>query len=505
MRILITGILFFLLACVQTVSAQKYGFERKDLPKDLSQLSDPNHIIFCEDDKHIVSAVFNFNNDIKHYYWKVFSRTDLSLVKENKVVLPNDFESFLVIKPIVINSKSYIIGVKKTKTSLTIQNLQVDYMTGAIQREIELLQLDMKDAKGFFKEKNLLHVSLSPEQKILGIGIAYPSQNSAKKILHRIVTFDQNFKMINNKELEVEVPKGHTMSVNDFKTDDLGNSTLLLFSKSAESRSVIGYTEKYFTLSLFSQTQKIENHPIEIKDKYIQALAFEYASDGALFVAGYYSKSSDTNCEGEFFMKYDANGVKQDKVEQYPFQKIEIEENRKVKGGQKGSNDEEISDFNFSCVGLFLRPDGTFQFVSTRNIHTSIRGTGICIILSNYSSDGKRDNRIYFYNIGQKMFNKSTIIDGYHNGNCYAIFCGVSEKTVNGSNTNIKAIKFDKNSIGKAKVDVLSEPNTSFKAVGGSYDDQDIRKVNSFFSEKDGIIYVIAANQKRIFKIKLPE
>ena len=255
---------------------------------------------------------------------------------------------------------------------------------GRMQRVADI-SVDSRRAKGSFDVKS------SPDEKTILVNLNLPYEKEASERFGLRV-FDDEMNVL--WEREVELPyKDSEFAVRDLRVDDDGSVIMVgvKFAEKSEAKELRRdkqATYEYHLLVYRKDDAQPDDHPIRVKDKFLQDLTLSLGDDGDILCGGFFGNKGSFTVRGTFFLRLDRaskavvhesyKDFSDDFITQYMTEK---EEKKATKKADKKGEDLEL--YSYDLREIVRTSDGgavivgeQYQFyVTTHTMSTPNGGT----------------------------------------------------------------------------------------------------------------------------------
>ncbi|HMC98287.1 MAG TPA: hypothetical protein VKG92_11565 [Flavobacteriales bacterium] len=260
---------------------------------------------------------------------------------------------------ILVYTSAYDKKAKTTSLYLRVFN-ESDMTPIATIEKLHTLQAEDKRNTGDYA----VLVSPNDERILVRVNLPYEKEGRERFGLRM---YDKQLQML--WERQVELPyNDNEFTRASVRVDDDG-SVLLLGVKYDEKREAKENKKKgdatyvYHLLVLRPEGGEMEDHTIDVRDKFLQDMTFAMGKDGDVICGGFWGNKSSWSVRGAFFLRLDrkTKTINHESFKEFDHDFItaymtEKEERKAEKKAEKKGEDLEM--YNFDLDDIILRDDG---------------------------------------------------------------------------------------------------------------------------------------------------
>jgi hypothetical protein len=367
------GIVSFLLLCLALSNQAQI-----DVAWGGQQIANPKNSyiesIIGGNDAYVYALKVKSHGSRKQAHFAVdsYARTSLGFVGSKEFYLPPQSEATGLLERIFLGAGKYRIpGIEKI---FLIQNkflvfssfysrdkekyyAYMQYMSteGAPIGTYQLI--DSISALGKHNKGSFDFILSEDKSRILVYHSEPFDKNANEKFSYKVLDADLHTLWAKNLEMPYPDKQFH---INSYRIDNAGNVYMLAhIDKNKEELSRRKPTYIYSILAYFYQEDKIKEYKMDLGNEFISDAAFNINPAGDLVCTGFYSKSSESNQAGVFYMKIDRKTKEVVERSIREFDKdflLEFMSERKIDKGREL--------YNFDIGHLLLRDDGSALMVA---------------------------------------------------------------------------------------------------------------------------------------------
>ncbi|MEX0995561.1 MAG: hypothetical protein WDZ45_00770 [Flavobacteriaceae bacterium] len=314
----------------------------------------------------------------KDYYINTFSSEDMSLLSNERLVLPEikdkdlEFEEMLL-----VGTKLYVIGSfydrRNKESNLVAIEISAEGKLTGNEHTLFSIQVDKHAERGayFFR-------SSDSEDQLLAMHVSI--QNKKDMIQYQVKLMDENMtvSMDHKEQLPYEEKKGGQFGIEDYDVSPYGD-VFIVINESYRDKKLKKHIEN-FELHSFKKDNDYQKEVLKLdaSDNYIINCKMRVGYDNVVQMVGFYAETTEkgrTKGKLKGIYNFNVNSVN-NTVANQKFNEFDLETRTKILGERRANKGKDLNPL-YSINNIILRTDGGVVVLSEYQTILVGRSSGI--------------------------------------------------------------------------------------------------------------------------------